>query len=205
MGDLNLVLSSGQEQSVAQTRAFSTLYLACAALASFWSGHGLAPFTGLPETGAQIIEASSPTAKNLGQDSSLDRFYFIGSGPRYGLACEISLKMKEMSLSHSEPFHFMEFRHGPKAMVTPSSLVYGLRSTANMRYEKAVLEDVRALGGRTLEMGESEAPVSFESGLDEAVRDILYLPVGQMLAFERSLSKGLNPDLPHNLDAVVKL
>ena len=27
----------------------------------------------------------------------------VSAGPRYGLACELSLKMKEMSISHSEP------------------------------------------------------------------------------------------------------
>jgi glucosamine--fructose-6-phosphate aminotransferase (isomerizing) len=205
MGDLNLVLPSGQEQSVAQTRAFSTLYLACAGLASFWSGLGVEVFNGLPEAGEKIIEAANSTVKALGEDSSLDRFYFLGSGPRYGLACEISLKMKEMSLSHSEPFHVPEFRHGPISMVTPGSLVVGLLSEANRAVETAVLEDVRTLGGRTLTIGEGSADLNFNSGLQEAFRNVLYLPVGQMLAFARSLAKGLNPDCPNNLDTVVKL
>ena len=38
LGSLNIVLPSGQEQSVAQTRAFSTLYLATVALACLWAG-----------------------------------------------------------------------------------------------------------------------------------------------------------------------
>jgi glucosamine--fructose-6-phosphate aminotransferase (isomerizing) len=119
--------------------------------------------------------------------------------------------MKEMSLTHSEPFHFMEFRHGPKSMVTPSALVVGLRSTANGPSEAAVLEDVQALGGRVLDMAEEStrnrhgSEVRFGSKLDEAARNVLYLPVGQLIAFERSLSKGLNPDRPTNLDSVVKL
>ena len=205
MGDFNLVLPSGQEQSVAQTRAFSTLYLACAGLASFWSGLGTEVFNGLPEAGDKIIEAANSTVKTLGEDSSLDRFYFLGSGPRYGLACEISLKMKEMSLSHSEPFHVPEFRHGPISMVTPGSLVVGLLSEANRAVETAVLKDARALGGRTLTIGEGSADLNFTSGLQEAFRNVLYLPVGQLLAFARSLAKGLNPDCPNNLDSVVKL
>jgi len=205
LGALNLVFPSGQEQSVAQTRAFSTLYLACAGLASFWSGSGVEVFTGLPEAGVKILEAGDSAVKTPGQDSSLDRFYFLGSGPRYGLACEISLKMKEMSLSHSEPFHFLEFRHGPISMVNPSTLVVGLLSEKNRAVERLVLEDVRALGGRTLSIGEGSADVQFTSGLPEAFRNVLYLPVGQLLAYERSLGKGLDPDRPNNLGAVVKL
>jgi glucosamine--fructose-6-phosphate aminotransferase (isomerizing) len=207
LGALNLVLPAGQERSVAQTRAFSTLYLAAAALAVTWAGREdlLASLDRLPEAGQRILSKYASLAAELGADLSLDRFYFLGSGLRYGLACELSLKMKEMSLSHSEPFHFMEFRHGPKAMVAPTALVIGLRSASNAAYEQAVLQDMAALGGRTLALGDTQADVRFAAGLDEAVSNVLYLPFGQMLAFKRSMAKGLDPDLPHNLDAVVKL
>jgi glucosamine--fructose-6-phosphate aminotransferase (isomerizing) len=216
LGNHNIVLPSGQEQSVAQTRAFSTLYLGTVALACLWSGRAdLSDSLGrLPEAGARILTEHAALAAGLGRDASIDRFYWLGSGPRQGLACELSLKMKEMTLTHSEPFHFMEFRHGPKAMVTPQSLVVGLRSTRNSPSESAVLQDVKALGGRTLDLVEDGAEplpqvttstVRFGSGLDEAIRNVLYLPVGQLIAFERSLFKGLDPDRPGNLDSVVIL
>jgi glucosamine--fructose-6-phosphate aminotransferase (isomerizing) len=216
MGALNIVLPSGQEQSVAQTRAFSTLYLGTVALACLWAGREdlFSSLSMIPETGTRLLENYASLATELGQDPSLDRFYWLGSGPRQGLACELSLKMKEMSLSHSEPFHFMEFRHGPKSMVTPSTLVIGLCSTVNGRKEEAVLEDVKVLGSRILAIAETGSASShqdtyravwFGSSLDEAVRNVLYLPVGQLIAFERSIFKGLNPDRPANLDAVVKI
>jgi glucosamine--fructose-6-phosphate aminotransferase (isomerizing) len=207
LGTLNLVLPSGQERSVAQTRAFSTLYLATVALACLWAGRlDLFDSLGrLPEAGCQVVNKYASLAAELGQDLDLERFYWLGSGPRQGLACELSLKMKEMSLTHSEPFHFMEFRHGPKAMVTPQALVIGLRSTRNGSYETAVLEDVKSLRGRVLDMAEEGSDIRFASGLEEAVRNVLYLPIGQLIAFERSIFKGLNPDLPTNLDSVVKL
>jgi glucosamine--fructose-6-phosphate aminotransferase (isomerizing) len=216
MGRLNIVLPSGQEQSVAQTRAFSTLYLGTVALACLWADRSdLFDALGrLPEVGRRILNDYAAQATELGRDPALERFYWLGSGPRQGLACELSLKMKEMSLTHSEPFHFMEFRHGPKSMVTPQTLVIGLRSGINGSQEAAVLEDVKSLGGRLLDMAEggsttplksSERGVRFDSNLNESVRNVLYLPIGQLIAFERSLSKGLNPDRPHNLDGVVKL
>jgi len=144
-------------------------------------------------------------ASRLGTDASLDRFYFLGSGSRYGLACELSLKMKEMSLSHSEPFHFMEFRHGPKSMVTDSTLLVGLVSESNRPYEMAVLDDMRALGAQVLALDEQRADVTFDSGVSEAMRGALYMPIGQLLGFARALHNGLNPDRPNNLDAVVTL
>jgi glutamine---fructose-6-phosphate transaminase (isomerizing) len=216
LGSLNLVFPSGQEQSVAQTRAFSTLYLGTVALACLWAGRLdlFDSLSRLPETGHQVLNNYASLAVELGRDPAIERYYWLGSGPRHGLACELSLKMKEMSLTHSEPFHFMEFRHGPKSMVTSQALVIGLRSTRNSSYEAAVLEDMQALGSRVLDIAEDESgvptrdadrTVRFTSKLDEAVRNVLYLPVGQLIAFERSLSKGLNPDRPTNLDTVVKL
>ncbi len=207
MGRWNVVLPSGQERSIAQTRAFTTLYLATVWLAALWAGKDelTQGMKRLGDCGSRVLGRSAAVASSLGGDESLDRFYWLGSGPRYGLVCEVSLKMKEMSLSHSEPFHFMEFRHGPKSMLTPSALVVGLRSSPQAEREAAVLKDAAALGARVLTIAEDRADVTLESGLDEAIRNVLYLPVGQLIAFERSLARGLNPDLPHHLDAVVRL
>lgn len=207
MGTLNIVLPSGQEQSVAQTRAFSTLYLGTVALASLWAGRMdlFNSLSLLPEAGRRVLNQAATIAAEIGSDAAIDRFYWLGSGPRYGLAAELSLKMKEMSLSHSEPFHFLEFRHGPKSMVTRSTCVLGLQSRGNAEHEEAVLNDVKALGGSAVELAQAADFSNDLPGLDEAIRDVLYLPVGQMIAYERSLFKGLNPDLPNNLDTVVKL
>lgn len=207
LGDLNLVLPSGQEQSVAQTRAFSTLYLATTALTCLWADQStlLAELDKLPAAGTRLLADYHPLAQRLGRDTTLDRAYFLGSGARYGLACELSLKMKEMSLTHSEPFHFLEFRHGPKSMVTPGTLIVGLLSETNQTHERAVLADMKAQGAHICALGEADTDVRFDSGLSEVLRNVLYLPFGQWLAFERASSKNLNPDHPANLDAVVKL
>ena len=205
LGDLNLVLESGQEQSVAQTRAFSVLYLATTFLAHRWAGKSLEGLSVLPDVGRKLLETHTPLAERLGRSKQFDRFYFLGSGPRYGLACELSLKMKEMTLSHSEPFHFLEFRHGPQSMVTDTTLLISLVSEVNGDKERAVLSEMKERGAHILSLAEKNADVAFDSDIPETLRNPLYLPVVQRLAFERSLAKGLNPDKPHNLEAVVML
>ena len=206
MGDLNIHLPSGQEISLCQTRAFSTLYLATTWLALHWAGkHPLPLLEALPKAGEAMLSQYAPMVERLAQDLTLDRFYFLGSGSRYGLASELSLKMKEMSLSHSEPFHFMEFRHGPISMVTPSTLAVALRSESHRAYEQAVLEDIRALGGQTLVLDNQNADVEFQASIPEPLRNTLYLPIPQLFAYGRSMAKNLNPDLPNNLNMVVKL
>ncbi len=207
LGMLNVVLTSGQEDSIVQTRAFSTLYLGTVAMAALWTRNvGLfKELSRLPAAGRQLLDNYAALAHAVGTNTDFDRFYFLGSGPRYGLACEYSLKMKEMSLTHSEPFHFMEFRHGPMSMVTPSTVLVGLVSEANMRHELKVLEEMQDRGANVVSIGEAGVGVNFQSGVSEAARGVLYLPFAQLLGYERSLAKGLNPDRPHNLTAVITL
>lgn len=212
-GDVNIVLASGQEESVAQTRAFSTLYLGTLFLAALWADRKdiLQPMPQLAEACSQMFAASADMVSQVGADLDLNRFYFLGSAYRYGLACEVSLKMKEMTLSHSEPFHFMEFRHGPMSMVDAHTLITGLISRSNRQAEAAVLENMRKLGARVLVVGNqlenvgADYKIEIPIGTDDVGILPLYLPLIQLMAFHRSLSKGLNPDQPTNLSAVVFL
>jgi glutamine---fructose-6-phosphate transaminase (isomerizing) len=205
LGHLNIVLAAGQEESIAQTRAFTVLYLATVAFTVLAKGEDLSLLEPLSTTCQHLLATQATLAKRIGSSTKIDRFYFLGSGPRYGLACELSLKMKEMTLSHSEPFHFMEFRHGPQSMVTDTTLMIGLVSEVNGSHERAVLNEMQKRGAEILSLADSNATIVFNTQLSEAFRNVLYLPVIQLLAYERSISKGLNPDKPNNLEAVVLL
>lgn len=207
MADVALVIEKGQEQSVAQTRSFASLYVAATALALIGGKRQdqLNILRSLPELGERLLKEYEPLARQWGENLALDRFYFLGSGIRYGLACEANLKMKEMTLTHTEPFHFLEFRHGPKSMVTETTAVIGLLSDSNRKHEQQVLDEMSALGAKVLSLAERDASVNFQSELPEALRGVLYLPVLQTMAYYRSLAKGLNPDQPLNLSAVVML
>jgi glucosamine--fructose-6-phosphate aminotransferase (isomerizing) len=212
---LSLVATEGQEQSVVQTRSFSSMAIMAQALVNLLTGDAarFQAMQTLPSIGDRIIANYHKPAKQLGENSQFERFYFLGSGFQYGLACEANLKMKEMSLSVSEAFHFMEFRHGPMSMVNSKTLVVGLLSDSASSYELAVLKEMQALGAQTLlltdkvttEVLPADYLVCFESGLPESSRAALYMPVLQLLAYYRALHNGQNPDVPTNLNAVVVL
>jgi len=207
LADTAIVIPRGQEKSVAQTRSFASMYVAAVAFAARMSGRDnlLSAMERLPDIGSRLITKYESFTHEVGGQLAFDRFYFLGSGTRYGLACEASLKMKEMTLTHSEPFHFLEFRHGPMSMLNPSAVVIGLLSESQFKYEQAVLSEMQALGGKVVALGEAQADIVFASGLPECLRGVLYLPALQLMAFHRSQAKGLNPDLPKNLEAVITL
>ena len=207
LADVKIVIDKGQEESMAQTRSFASMFVAASAFCARMAGRDdlLSAMGKLPETGDWLIGKYEAYAKELGENLDFDRFYFLGSGIRYGLACEVNLKMKEMTLTHSEPFHFLEFRHGPMSMVNGNTVVVGMLSDTNRVHEARVLAEMKMFGAMVAALGESDADVEFGSQIPESVRGVLYLPVLQLMAFHRSVAKGLNPDRPNNLTAVVKL
>jgi len=73
------------------------MYLACTALAAaVGKDASIADnLMDLIPTGERIIKAYEEKMREIGQNHDLQRYFFLGSGIRYGLACEASLKMKK--------------------------------------------------------------------------------------------------------------
>ncbi len=208
-----LVAAEAHEESVAQTRSFSSMLVAVEAMLHMVGDRfDQSLFKELAPIGDQQMRDHAALARDLGATDAVQRYFFLGSGPLYGIANEAMLKMKEMTLSYSEAYHSLEFRHGPMSMVDNQTLVIGLLSDTSFDNELAVLQDMRALGAKILAIsprdvpqGKAEYVVRLPDGFSDFVRPVLYLPVLQLMAFFRSLHKGLNPDRPANLTAVVNL
>ncbi len=206
---LSVNTTAGMEKSIAQTRSFSNMMLPLIFLAERSISENL--ISTMQSCAQTMLDIYQAQARKLGNDTSIERFFFLGDGPLYGLAQEVMLKMKEMSLSYSEAFHFLEFRHGPMSMVNEHSLVVGFTDQKRTSFENPVFADMKNLGAQILAVGDEEASLncdhcfSIDPTLPDSWKYPLYLPLIQLIAYERSLSKGLNPDKPENLTAVVEL
>lgn len=210
---LSIFAQDCREVGLAQTRSFTSMMIAAQSLIMAIAGKPLSKrYLELPSMGRSLLDTYFRLARELGEDKSIDRFFFLGSHPYYGLACEAMLKMKEMTLSYSEAFHFMEFRHGPMALINSRSLVVGLMTEKAMPHEIAVLAEMQSRGARTLavtpvplERAVASHQIVLPGGLTDLERVPLYMPVLHVLDYCRTLLNGLNPDKPHSLNAVVNL
>ena len=213
LADMTLSADIAQEKSVAQTRSFSSMLLLSQAFAATIAGEDITPLDNIPSEIGRLMSGYESLAKELGENQQTSANYFLGSGLLYGLACEAMLKLKEMSLCVSEAFHVMDFRHGPMSMVDQNSLVIGLLSENALEQEVPVLRHMKNLGGKILALSAKPHPdlpelgdlVLLETGLPRWANAIVYLPFLQLYAYYKSTSKGLNPDSPKNLDAVIIL
>ena len=141
-------------------------------------------------------------------------YVFLGQGPLYGIAREASLKVTEMSCSYSQPYHSLEFRHGPKAVAGPQVCLTSFLSDTGREAELEVLTEMKELGAVTIAVcNHADAAVRrasdlvVELGLDgpELTRIAPLVIPAQLLGFFTGVQKGLNPDRPKNLTRVVLL
>jgi glutamine---fructose-6-phosphate transaminase (isomerizing) len=205
MATINLTARAGQEISIAQTRSFSSMLVMAEAMAALLGGSSLS--NRFPETAHEQVEEAHTLASSYADPARFERVFYLGSGARYGLACEAMLKMKEMSLTSAEAFHTLEFRHGPKSMVDDKTLIVGLFDKFSVDFEMPVIDEMQALGATTVTLSTAAAAQTDITLTHDGTRPSLvyYLPFLQWLAYLRATNKGLNPDTPRNLDQVVIL
>ena len=217
---LTVSIPGGREESYAQTRSFAGMLVAVQVLAALSAAPAPQAFPSLLDELAQLpalaeglIERARAVARRFGPCEAHKRITYLGSGSLYGLAGEATVKMKEMSLSVAEPFHFMEFRHGPMALVDAEHLTVALLSERARAYELGVLRDLQEKGGHVLAianhghgLGERfDGLLDLDAPLSEAACGVLYLPLLQFLAYYRALGRGLNPDRPRHVVMAIRL
>ena len=204
------------EQSTVMTRSFTSMLLGLQYLAACQADdHAFLQALGqLPATAERMMSNLHPRIREFVGGRQFADYVALGQGALYGLACETALKVTEMSVSYAQTFHTLEFRHGPKSIVAPETLIVFLLSEQGYEAECDVLEEIKDLGGTTLAITNraderarkaSDLLVELQSDLPELARLAPCVFVGQFTGLYTGLKKGLDPDNPRNLSRVVVL
>ncbi|MFS4104844.1 MULTISPECIES: SIS domain-containing protein [unclassified Streptomyces] len=168
-----VVLDYADERSVVQTRFATT------ALTLLRAHLGL-------HSDAVVADARTALAEPLPEGLvECGQFTFLGRGWTVGLANEAGLKMREASLSWTEAYPAMEYRHGPISITTEGTATWMLGPAP-----EGLAQQVRATGGLWV-----------EGGLDPLAE----LVRAQRLAVAVAAARGLDPDQPRHLTRSVIL
>jgi glucosamine--fructose-6-phosphate aminotransferase (isomerizing) len=209
-------LPGADEKSTVMTRSFTSMLLVLQSLAAIRGDRRdfLDAVRKLPDLVTDRLSGLHATIKSLVDSRTFADYVFLGQGPFFGIAQESMLKVKEMSCSYAQCFHTLEFRHGPKAIVGPETLITFIISESGFDAEVAVLEEIKKLGGTTLVVTNVSNPairraadylVELSLDIPEVARASASVIPGQLLGFYTGIRKGLNPDEPRNLSRVVML
>ncbi|CAM5337669.1 SIS domain-containing protein OS=Streptomyces rochei OX=1928 GN=G3I25_13515 PE=4 SV=1 [Streptomyces rochei] len=168
-----VVLDFADERSVVQTRFATT------ALTLLRAHLGL-------HTDAVVADARAALAAELPEGLvGSTQFTFLGRGWTVGLANEAGLKMREASLSWTEAYPAMEYRHGPISISTAGTATWMFGEAPD-----GLADQVRETGARWV-------PGDLDP-LAELVR-------AQRLAVAVAAARGLDPDRPRHLTRSVIL
>ncbi|MFI2642364.1 SIS domain-containing protein [Streptomyces sp. NPDC018610] len=168
-----VVLDYADERSVVQTRFATT------ALTLLRAHLGL-------HTDAVVDDARTALSRPLPEGLvDCGQFTFLGRGWTVGLANEAGLKMREASLSWTEAYPAMEYRHGPISVSTSGTATWMLGPAPD-----GLAEQVRATGA---------------SWVDGGLDPLAELVRAQRLAVAVAAARGLDPDQPRHLTRSVIL
>jgi glutamine---fructose-6-phosphate transaminase (isomerizing) len=213
---LPIILNAAAEKSTVMTRSFSSMLMALQYLAASVAGNKklMEELRQLPALSTALFQSLPTSMRDFVSQHDLENYSFLGQGPLFGIANEAMLKVMESSCNYGQVFHSLEFRHGPKSIVSPLSLLGVFISDSAYAAEVDLLEEMKALGATTMAVtskptarikASADILVEIPAGSMEGARLAACAFAGQLLGLYTGLKKGLDPDSPRNLSQVVIL
>jgi len=213
-------LNAGREHAVASTKAF-TSQVTVMSLIALW----FAQNRNIEETKRrQLIDSLHRLPTNMGmvlrvQDKCRDvamkmykanHCFILGKGFSEPIAYEGALKIKEITYMHAEGYSGGALKHGPFALIeTGTPIVLIILDDQHAGLMRTCAEEVRARGAFTIVITNSpalaknianEVIVIPSNGMLTALLAVVPL---QMIAYEISVMRNIDPDKPRNLAKAV--
>jgi glucosamine--fructose-6-phosphate aminotransferase (isomerizing) len=168
----------------------------------------------LPQKGQLFLDKTARKIEDFAGKRKFSDYVFLGQGVHYWLAQEAGLKITEMSSSYAQVYHSLEFRHGPRSIAGPETLITLYVSDAAKEAETTLLAELKKVGAATCVIVDRATPdlkkdsdLLVELALDgpEFARYAVTAIPAHLLGTAVGLRKGLNPDAPKNLTRAVVL
>jgi glutamine---fructose-6-phosphate transaminase (isomerizing) len=209
-------LDWADEKSTVMTRSFSAILLAFQRLGLRFVGDQQfsSALDELPEKGQAWLDKHARKIEEFAAKRKFADYVFLGQGVHYWLAQEAALKVTEMSSSYAQVYHSLEFRHGPRSVAGPETLITFYVSDAAKEAETTLVRELQDLGAATCVIVDRATPelkkysdLLVELALDgpEFARYAVTAIPAHLLGTAVGLRKGLNPDAPKNLTRAVVL
>lgn len=131
-------------------------------------------------------------------------FVYLGAGTLYGMATEGCLKLQEMSITFSQAFHPLEYRHGPISLIDDQSVVVMLYSHDTLEEEAKVAKEVQAKGAKVIGLG-GPGDLSIPLAQKGPARALELFPALQILGERVANQKNIDTAEPRHLSKVVVL
>jgi glucosamine--fructose-6-phosphate aminotransferase (isomerizing) len=204
------------EKSTVMTRSFTSMLLSFQRLGARLRGNTelSAALNHLPQLAQPWLELNADRIRKFASKRPFADFVFLGQGAHYWLAQEAALKITEMSASYAQAYHSLEFRHGPRSIAGPATLITFFVSDAAAAEETLLARELKTLNAANLVIVNRSTPelaassdllIALNATGPEFARFALAAIPAHLLGTAVGLRKGLDPDSPKNLTRAVVL
>ena len=216
--DCGIYCNAGRENGVASTKAFTNQVVSLALL-SIW-------FSQIHNLNYSIRKQFIEDIQNLSNDfdkclkninnqiddkikllDNYNNLFILGKNTDEAVAREGSLKIKEISYIHSEAYSSSSLKHGPFALLDENMPVIILNN--NFNYENKVLncyEEVKSRNSKIIFITNNQN-LDKENTIiipyNKTFSSLLAILPLQLIAYNLSINRSINPDKPKNLAKVV--
>ncbi|MFV0497735.1 MAG: glutamine--fructose-6-phosphate transaminase (isomerizing) [Candidatus Fimivivens sp.] len=217
--DQVILTYAGPEISVASTKAYSVqlavFYLIAFAMAAE-NGHlteketasHTASLLAIPDAVRNIFSHQTSIEHAAENFESSENLFFLGRGLDWALACEGSLKLKEITYIHCEACAAGELKHGTISLVTNGTPVIAL-CTQDQLIPKMLsnIKEVKARGAVVTLIAKKGESVSHDvadtllvlDALDDLFMPFITVTVLQLIAYYTACLRDCDIDKPRNL------
>ena len=147
------------------------------------------------------------------EQADADRLLVLARGYEYATAREWALKLKELARVFADPYSAADFEHGPLALLEPGVPVLAtIRPGPTFASLVALVDrlrtdlaaDVAVVSDADEALALARWPFRLPSGTPEWLGPIVSIVVGQLHALHLTHARGLDPEVPRNLNKVTR-
>ncbi|MBP6921556.1 glutamine--fructose-6-phosphate transaminase (isomerizing) [Candidatus Gracilibacteria bacterium] len=208
--DAGIFTHAGKEVGVASTKAFTAQITALLMMAIalgerkeldvLTKSRILKAFRLIPDQIRTIISNTDKIKELAEKIATYDHCFFLGRYYQHAIACEGSIKLKEITYIHSEAYPAGELKHGPLALISDNFPSIVLNPTDAL-YDKtaSAIHEVEARRGPVYTIGNKEdSTIQIPETIDILYPFLTVIPC-QLIAYYTALKLGRNIDKPRNL------
>ncbi len=208
-------LATGPELAIAATKTYTTELLAIAALSVALSGDpaDADALQQIPDALASVLALEPEVIAMAAEQAETDRLLLLARGYEYATAREWALKLKELANVFADPYSTADFEHGPLALLEPGvpALVTVRPGPARdgvlallRRLRTDFDADLAVVSDDAEALAEARWPLRLPAGTPEWLGPVVSIVVGQLHALHLTRARGLDPEVPRNLDKVTR-
>ncbi|HEV2193877.1 MAG TPA: glutamine--fructose-6-phosphate transaminase (isomerizing) [Nitrosopumilaceae archaeon] len=205
MSAISIGLDCGPEIGVAATKSFTSQLAVLYQLTDKLCGNCLGlDLNEISQTMSKTLLDHSKIIEIAKQLKNVSDIYILGRGIHYPIACEASLKIKELTYIHAEGLPGGELKHGPLALMDSNVYVI-IINPHDSTYDNTLTSahEIKARGAKII--GISDKPSDVYDfwvqipTIGEAFYPLIEIIPIQLLAYYAALEKNADPDYPRNL------